>query len=78
MPKTGYRPTPIIAKLRETDVLIGQGKAVAEGVKALGVTEVTYTRYWQSCDRVTVSWARLVKKRENTFRWCFSLGLSSP
>jgi hypothetical protein len=42
MPKTGYRPAPIIAKLREADVLHGQGKTVVEGVKALGVTEVTY------------------------------------
>ena len=78
MPKTGYRPAPIIAKLREADVLIGQGKTVVEGVKALGVTEVTYTRYRQSCGHITVSWARLVKKRENTFRWCFSSGLSGP
>jgi hypothetical protein len=51
---------------------------VVEGVKALGVTEIIYTRYQQSCGRITVSWARLVKKRENTFRWCFSSGLSSP
>ena len=48
MPRKGFRPEEIIAKLREADVLLGQGKdvllgqgkKVAEVVKALGVSEV--------------------------------------
>ena len=40
MPRKGYRAEEIIAKLREADVLLGQGKKVAEVVKALGVSEV--------------------------------------
>ena len=47
MPRKGFRPEEIIAKLREADVLLGQGKRVAEVVKALGVSEVTYYR-WRS------------------------------
>lgn len=47
MPRKGYRPEEIIAKLREADVLLGQGKRVAEVVKALGVSEVTYYRWRQ-------------------------------
>jgi transposase InsO family protein len=42
MPRKGFRPEEIIATLREADVLLGQGKKVAEVVKALGVSEVTY------------------------------------
>ena len=42
MPRKGFRAEEIIAKLREADVLLGQGKKVAEVVKALGVSEVTY------------------------------------
>jgi hypothetical protein len=42
MPRKGFRPEGIIAKLREADVLLGQGKKAAEVVKALGVNEVTY------------------------------------
>ena len=42
MPRKRSRPEEIIAKLREADVLLGQGKKVAEVVKALGVSEVTY------------------------------------
>ena len=40
MPRKGFRPEEIIAKLRGADVLLGQGKRVAEVVEALGVSEV--------------------------------------
>ena len=35
----------IVAKLRQVDVLTAQGRPVADGVRALGVTEVTYYRW---------------------------------
>lgn len=43
----GKRPTSeeIVAKLRQVDVLNSQGKTVAEVVRAIGVTEVTYYRW---------------------------------
>ena len=47
MPREGFRPEEIIAELREADVLLGQGKRVAEVVEALGVGEVTYDRRWR-------------------------------
>jgi hypothetical protein len=40
MPRKSFRPEEILAKLREAAVLLGQGKKVAEVVKALGVSEV--------------------------------------
>ena len=39
-----YTPETIIRKLREAEVLQGQGKTVAEAVKQLGVTEQTFYR----------------------------------
>ena len=33
MPQKRYRPEEIIAKLREAEVLLGQGKKVPEAVK---------------------------------------------
>ena len=42
MPRKRFRPEEIIAKLREADVPLGQGKRVAEVVRALGVSEVSY------------------------------------
>ena len=41
MPRKGFRAEEIIAELRLADVLLGQGKKVAEVVKALGVSEVS-------------------------------------
>ena len=37
----------IVTKLRQVDVLSSQGKSVAEAVRSIGVTEVTYYR-WRS------------------------------
>ena len=35
----------IIRKLREAEILQGQGKAIAQAVKQLGVTEQTFYRW---------------------------------
>ena len=47
MPKKRFTPEEINGKLRHADVLLGQGKKVAEIVKVLGITEVTYFRWRQ-------------------------------
>lgn len=35
----------IVAKLRQVDVLMAQGRLVADAIRAIGVTEVTYYRW---------------------------------
>jgi transposase-like protein len=35
----------IVAKLRQVDVLTAQGRTVAEAIRQIGVTEVTYYRW---------------------------------
>jgi transposase-like protein len=42
-----HRPEEIVAKLRQVEVLVGQGKSVAEAVRSIGVTEPSYYR-WRS------------------------------
>jgi transposase-like protein len=37
----------IVAKLRQVDVLVSQGQSVADAVRQIGVTEVTYYRWRQ-------------------------------
>jgi putative transposase len=64
MPRKGFRPEEIIAKLREADVLLGQGEKVGEVVKALGVSEVTYYRWRQEYGGMTVSQAKRLKELE--------------
>ena len=39
------RPEEIVAKLRQADGLIAQGQSVAEAIRAIGVSEVTYYRW---------------------------------
>jgi transposase-like protein len=40
-----HRLEEAVAKLRQVDVLISQGQTVAEAIRAIGVTEVTYYRW---------------------------------
>src|SRR3712207_5545691 len=64
MPRKGFRPEEVIAKLREADVLLGQGKRVVDVVKALGVSEVTYYRWRQECGGMSVPQAKRLKELE--------------
>ena len=44
MARKRHKPEEIVAKLRQVDVLTSQGRSVAEVVRTIGVTEVTYYR----------------------------------
>jgi transposase-like protein len=43
--KKTHTPEEIVAKLRQVEVLAAQGKAVAEAVRSIGVTEQTFYRW---------------------------------
>src|SRR3712207_5731988 len=43
--KKGHTPEEIVAKLRQVDVLVSRGRSVADAIRAIGVTEVTYYRW---------------------------------
>ena len=47
MGKKRHKPEEVVAKLRQVDVLVSQGKTVAEAIRSIGVTEVTYYRWRQ-------------------------------
>jgi putative transposase len=47
MPKKRHKPEEIVAKLRQVDVLVSQGQSLADAVRSIGVTEVTYDRWRQ-------------------------------
>jgi putative transposase len=42
MGKKRHKAEEIVAKLRQVDVLLSQGKTGAEAIRSIGVTEVTY------------------------------------
>jgi transposase-like protein len=47
MARKRHTAEEVVSKLRQVEVLTAQGKPVAEAVRAIGVTEVTYYR-WRS------------------------------
>jgi transposase-like protein len=57
MSRKRHKPEEIVAKLRQVDVLLAQGQTVADAIRSIGVTEVTYYR-WRNeygglkCDQI--------------------------
>jgi ACT domain-containing protein len=45
MPKKRHKPEEIVSKLRQADVLISQGRDIADVIRQIGVSEVTYYRW---------------------------------
>ena len=64
MARKRYTPEVIIRKLREAEVLQGQGKTVAETVKQLGVTEQTFYRWRKEYGGMRVDQAKRLKELE--------------
>ena len=44
MAKKRHKPEEIVAKLRQVDVLTSQGMPIADAIRSIGVSEVTYYR----------------------------------
>ncbi len=45
MAQKKHKPEEIVAKLRQVDVLLSQGRPVAEAIRSIGVTAFTYHRW---------------------------------
>jgi len=64
MTKRKYTSEEIIHKLREADVLLGQGRTVLEAAKQLGITEQTYFRWRKSYGGLKVDQAKRLRELE--------------
>jgi transposase-like protein len=64
MPRKRHKPEEIVAKLRQADVLISQGQTVADAVRAIGVTEVTYYRWRQEFGGLKTDQVKRMKELE--------------
>jgi len=64
MARHRYTAEEIIHKLREADVLLGQGKTIAEACKQLGVTDHTYFRWRKAYGGLKVDQAKRLKELE--------------
>jgi putative transposase len=47
MTRKRHKPEEIVAKLRQVEVLTSQGQSMADAIRSIGVTEVTYYRWRQ-------------------------------
>jgi putative transposase len=45
MPRKRHTAEEIVAKLRQVEVMTAQGRPVAEAIRSIGVTEVTFYRW---------------------------------
>ena len=64
MKKKGFSAEQIIGKLREAEVLLGQGSTVGEVSRKHGVTEQTYYRWRREYGGMRVEQARRLKELE--------------
>ena len=64
MPRKRHTPEEIVAKLRQVDVLVSQGQAVADAVRSIGATEVTYYRWRKEYGGLKADQVRRLKELE--------------
>ena len=70
MAKKRYTPEVIIRKLREAEVLQGQGKTIAQVVKHIGITEQTFFRWRKEYGGMRVDQAKWLRELEAVnFMW---------
>ncbi len=65
MSKLRHKPEQIIRKLRQAEVLSGQGKNVEEICCALGVSDATYYKWRKEYGGMGVSQAKRLKELES-------------
>jgi transposase-like protein len=64
MSRKRFKPEEIVNKLREVDVLLGQGKTVAHACKQIKVTEQTYYRWRREYGGMKTDQAKRLKELE--------------
>jgi len=64
MVKKVFQPEQMIAKLREAEVLLSQGRTVGEVSRRLGIAEQTYYRWRKEYGGMRVEQAKRLKELE--------------
>jgi len=59
-----HKPEEIVAKLRQVDVFVSQGRSVAEAVRAIGVTQFTYCRWRKEFGGLKTNQVKRLKELE--------------
>jgi putative transposase len=64
MPRKHHKPEEIVAKLRQIDVLVSQGQNIADAIRQIGVSEVTYYRWRQEFGGLKTDQVKRLKELE--------------
>jgi len=64
MPRRRYKPEEIVAKLRQVDVLVSQGTRMADAIRQIGVSEVTFYRWRQEFGGLKTDQVKRLKELE--------------
>jgi len=64
MPRKRHTPEEIVTKLRQVDGLVAQRRSVADAVRSIGVTEVTYYRWRQEFGGLKTEQIKRLKELE--------------
>ena len=64
MPRKIHKPEEIVAKLRQVDVLVSQGQNIADAIRQIGVSEVTYYRWRQEYGGLKTDQVKRLKELE--------------
>ncbi len=65
-----HKPEEAAAKLRQVDVLVSQGRSVADAIRAIGVTEVTYYRWRREFGGLKAGQVKRLKELRRRTRAC--------
>lgn len=64
MARRRYKPEEIVAKLRQVDVLVSQGTSMADAIRQIGVSEVSFYRWRQEFGGLKIEQVRRLKDLE--------------
>ena len=64
MARKRCKPEEIVARLRQVEVLQGQGSTVVDAIRQIGVTEVTYYRWRREYGGMKTDQLRRLKELE--------------
>jgi putative transposase len=64
MPRSKYKAEEVVAKLRQVDVLVSQGVSMADAIRQIGVSEVTFYRWRQEYGGLKTDQVKRLKELE--------------
>jgi len=64
MPKKRHKPEEIVAKLRQVDVVVSQGQNVADAIRSISVSELSYYRWRKEFGGLKIDQVKRLKDLE--------------